>query len=271
MVDWRAANLRSWNERVAIHLRDRTGFYGVDAVRRGERTLGPLVAGELGPVSGLSIAHLQCHFGLDSLTLARAGARVVGLDFAPAAIAAARQLAQETALPARFIEGDVYDAPALLGKTFDRVFVTWGAICWLPRIDRWARVVAELLRPGGRLYLAEGHPNIMPLEQEDGRLVVRHAWRQAPDAPFADVASATYTGDAQPLAERTTYVWFHPLSSVIGALIDAGLQLDWLHEHEVLPWQAFPMMIAAEDGMFRLPPAHPLMALAFSLQASKPS
>jgi SAM-dependent methyltransferase len=270
MSDWFAANRRSWDERVAIHLRDTTGFYGVDALRRGERTLGPLVASELGPVAGLSVAHLQCHFGLDTLTLARAGAGVTGLDFSPAAIAAARKLAQDTGVAARFVEGDVYDAPALIGETFDRVFVTWGAICWLPRIDRWARVVAALLRPGGRLYLAEGHPNIMPLEQEDGRLVVRHAWRQAPDQPYADVASATYTGDEHPLAQRTTYVWFHPLSSVIGALLDSGLRLDWLHEHEVLPWRAFPMMVEAGDGMFRLPPEQPPMALAYSLQASKP-
>jgi 2-polyprenyl-3-methyl-5-hydroxy-6-metoxy-1,4-benzoquinol methylase len=148
MSDWYAANRRGWDERVAIHLRDRTGFYGVDGLKRGERTLGPIVDAELGPVAGLSVVHLQCHFGLDTLTMARNGARVVGLDFSPAAIAAARALAAETGLAARFVEGDVYDAPKLIDERFDRVFVTWGAICWLPRIDRWAAVVAAMLKPG---------------------------------------------------------------------------------------------------------------------------
>jgi 2-polyprenyl-3-methyl-5-hydroxy-6-metoxy-1,4-benzoquinol methylase len=137
------ANRRSWDERVAIHRRDSTGFYQVETALRGEDKLNPIEASEIGDVRGLRIAHLQCHFGLDTLCLARRGALVVGLDFSPAAIAEARTLAAQTGLPATFVEGNVYDARKLLQGQFDLVYVSWGAINWLPDILAWAGVVAR--------------------------------------------------------------------------------------------------------------------------------
>jgi SAM-dependent methyltransferase len=158
--DWREANRARWDELVAIHLAP--GGYDLHALRSGQGRLHPIEETELGDVRGLRLLHLQCHFGKDTLTLAQRGAEVVGLDFSSAAIAAARALADELGLAAqaRFVEADLYNAPAAIAEphAFDCVFVTWGAINWLPDIARWAQIVAQFLRPGGFLYLADQHP-----------------------------------------------------------------------------------------------------------------
>jgi SAM-dependent methyltransferase len=160
------------------------GFYAIDRVKAGDDALRGCVDAEIGEVTGRRLIHLQCHFGLDSIRLARRGAIVTGLDFSAAAIAAARALAVELAVRARFVEGNVYDAPALLNAQYEIAFVTWGSIIWLPDIRLWARIVAELLAPGGWLYLAEGHPSTLSLDEVDGRLVALQSWRTPPSAPF---------------------------------------------------------------------------------------
>ncbi len=173
--EWRESNRARWNELVGVHLAP--GGYDLASLRAGTSRLDSLVEGELGPVASLRLLHLQCHFGWDTLTLARQGAEVVGLDFSPAAIASARALADELGLAARsrFVEADLYDAPQAVGEaaSFDSVFVTWGAINWLPDIARWARIVAHFLKPGGFLYLAEQHPAVFVFDDAvrtpDGR------------------------------------------------------------------------------------------------------
>ena len=222
-------------------------------------------------MAGKRLVHLQCHFGLDTIRLARRGAIATGLDFSTAAITAARTLAAELGVPARFVEGNVYDAPALLDAQYDIAFVTWGSIIWLPDIRRWAQIVAELLVPDGWLYLAEGHPSTLSLDEVDGRLVALRSWRTPASAPFIYDDTSTYTGDPTPLGHTRSYEWCHPLSDIIGGLLDAGLRLDFLHEHERLPWRYFPMMVEAEDWGFRLPDGHPSLPLSFSLRASKSS
>ena len=220
-------------------------------------------------MAGKRIVHLQCHFGLDTIRLARRGAIVTGLDFSTAAIAAARALEAELGVRARFVEGNAYDSPALLNAQYDIAFVTWGSIIWLPDIRRWAQIVAELLAPGGWLYLAEGHPATLSLDEVDGRLVAIRAWRTPTNAPFAYDDATTYTGDPTPLAHTRSYEWCHPLSDIICGLLEADLRLDFLHEHERLPWRYFPMMEKAEDWGYRLPNGHPPLPLSFSLRASK--
>jgi SAM-dependent methyltransferase len=263
-----AANRLNWDDRAEIHLRNSTGFYGIEAVRAGDKLLDPIVDAELGDVAGLRVAHLQCHFGLDTIRLARRGAIATGLDFSPRAIAGARALASELGEAVRFVEGDVHEARSLLEGQFDLVYVTWGAICWLPDMARWARVVAALLAPGGALYLADSHPAMNALEQEGGRLILQRPWRVPIGSPFAYDDETTYTGAPDRLAHRQSYEWAHPFSAILGGLLAAGFRLDFLHEHESLPWPAFPMMEPAGEGMFRLPASVPAMPLAFSLRAT---
>ena len=264
-------NRRSWDERVAIHRRDVTGFYSVETVLAGGDKLNAIEAAEIGDVRGLRIAHLQCHFGLDSLCLARRGATVVGLDFSSAAVAEARSLAAATGLSATFVEGNVYDARSLVEGDFDLVYVTWGAINWLPDIRRWGAVVASLLRPGGRLYLAESHPSTLCLDEIDGviRAGSKYRWRTPPDEPIHEEAPTTYNGDPTELANPETREWIHPFSEILGGLIAAGMRLDRLNEFEALTWPLFPMMQEGPDGLYRLPEGAPALPLAFSLQMTK--
>lgn len=267
-IDPIAANRLNWDDRAKIHLRNSTGFYGIDAVRAGDKLLDPIVDAELGDITGPRVAHLQCHFGIDTIRLARRGAKVTGLDFSPRAIAGARALVAELGEAVRFVEGDVHDARALLEGEFDLVYVTWGTLCWLPDMARWAKVVASLLAPGGELYLADSHPAMNALEQEGERLVLHRPWRVPVASPFSYNDDTTYTGAPDKLTHTQTFEWAHSFGAIIGGLLAAGFRLDFLHEHESLPWQAFRMMEPAGEGMFRLPESVPAMPVAFSLRAT---
>jgi SAM-dependent methyltransferase len=264
------ANRRNWDDRVAIHRRDATGFYAVEKVLRGGDKLNAIEAAEIGDISGLRVIHLQCHFGLGTICLARRGAKVTGLDFSPAAIAEARELARKTGSDVRFVEGNVYAARQLLEGEFDMAYVTWGTINWLPDLKPWGTTIASLLKPGGFLYLAESHPAALCLEWVDDRLTPRYDWRTARDRPLVWDDAKTYNGDATPLANPRCYEWIHPLHDIFSALRGPGLAIDWLHEHDALTWPLFPNMVEGSDGLYRLPTDHPQLPLAFSLRAVKP-
>lgn len=273
--DWRAANRATWDERVGIHLA--ADAYDLGPLRAGTARLHPIEDAELGEVNGLRIAHLQCHFGRDSLTLAQQGADVTGLDFSPKAVETARGLADELGLAARarFVEADLYDAPDALAPhgPFDLVFVTWGAIGWLPDLAGWARVVATLLRPGGRLYLAEGHPFAMVFDTDQAGADAegRPQWYM-PYMEFGlwkDDAPQDYTGDFPSLEAGHEYWWDHQLGDILTALAGAGLRLDWLHEHDAVPWPMFSTLVPAPGAMYRWPGKR-WLPLAFSLQATLP-
>jgi SAM-dependent methyltransferase len=268
--NWHADNQATWDELAAIHVRDANGFYAVERFRRGEDILMAIESDEIGDVAGRHLLHLQCHIGLDTLCLARRGATVTGLDFSGAAIAAAQGLAAEAGLKALFIKADVYDAIAVLEGGFDIVYVSWGSLNWLPDIWRWADIVSGLLAPGGFLYLVEQHPFISIMRERDGRIEPFYAWRTLMEHPILTEMSSTYTGDGTRLTNGRMHEWEHPLSDIITALLASGLRLDFLHEHEVLPWRRLPMMVPSADRMYCLPDGQVPVPLAFSLKAWKP-
>lgn len=267
---WREANRANWDERVAIHLA--APSYDLAPLRQGRGRLYPIEEAELGPVVGLRVLHLQCHFGRDTLTLAQRGAMAVGLDFSTPAIATARRLAAELGLEdrARFVQADLYDAPRALAEpaAFDRVFVTWGAINWLPDIAGWTRVVAHFLKPGGELYLAENHPAALVFDDDaampDGRpgWFVPYFGGQA----FVGDSGLDYADPQARLRNRRTYEWMHPLGQIVSSLIAAGLAVEWLHEHDSVPWPMFRSLVEDGQGMYRWPD-RPWLPLAFSLRA----
>lgn len=263
-----AANLRTWNERVAIHTTDTSGIYPFDDFFAGDNTITPIDDAEVGDVAGLRLAHLQCHFGLDTIRLARRGARATGLDFSADAVAQARDFAEKTGADADFVQANVYDAIDVLGAgSFDMVYVSWGAIYWLPDLKPWAKVVAALLKPGGRFFLAEGHPHLVQLEQHaDGFLY--HAYSGGSAQRFDEPSS--YAGDGRELEHKTTYEWMHGIGDVLGSLLDAGLTLRKFKEHDSIPWPAVPCMIPTGDGMFRFPDGVSHPPCSFSLEAVKP-
>lgn len=266
MKKYTKVNLKNWEGRVPLHLKS----YPLEKFKAGWDPLFPIEAKEIGDIDGLDVLHLQCHIGMDSLGLVRRGANVTGLDFSPSAIEAARDLADETGLQATFIEGDIYETPKLIRNKFDLVYSTWGTITWLPDITKWGAIVAKMLKPGGRLYLADGHPSMLQMEEERGRLVHQYPWRTDPKAPLRFDEEITYTGDVMPKDSSVSYDWAHPLSSIIGGLIDNGMALDFLHEHETVSWQYASLMVPdpEEPRMYRLPKTLPQMPLSFSLGAT---
>lgn len=271
MTDYLKVNLANWNDRAAIHYKDEAGGYRVKEFLNGADNLHGIEDREIGDVGGKRIAHLQCHFGIDTLCLARRGASCIGLDFSPVAIAAAHDLQKQTRLNATFVEGNVYDARALIEGLFDMVYVTWGAIYWLPDIARWAKVVSSLLKPGGTLYLLEGHPSLLTHDETSPDFKLGYDWRTPQDKPLIMNEATTYTGDTTTVANTTTYEWIHPLSDIINAVVGSGMRLDCLNEHEELAWQFAPIMIPVEGKrrMWVLPEGFPKLPLAFSLKATK--
>ncbi|WP_371169017.1 class I SAM-dependent methyltransferase [Aliiroseovarius sp. 2305UL8-7] len=272
-ADWIEANKATWDERVGLHLD--ADAYDLRPLREGRAHLHPIEQSDIGDVAGLRIAHLQCHFGRDSLTLAQQGAQVVGLDFSPAAIKVARELAAELGLADRatFVEADVYSAPEALSAfdRFDMVFISWGALGWLPDLERWGRVIASLLRPGGRLYLAEAHPAAMVFDDADAKLPDGRPGYYSPyldRKTWKDDAPKDYTGDL-PALEASHEYWFdHTLSDILNAIISAGLTLDWFHEHDAVPWPMFSYLTATSDGMYGWPNER-WLPLAYSLSATR--
>ncbi|HEX3349922.1 MAG TPA: methyltransferase domain-containing protein [Acetobacteraceae bacterium] len=271
--EWRRVNRANWDERVAVHLGP--GGYTLSGLRAGRADFDPIVAAELPPLAGTRVLHLQCHFGADTLRLLLAGAaEVVGLDFSRTAIATARDLAAELRLSerARFIEADLYDAMRAIPAPhdFDIVFVTWGAIVWLPDIRAWAGIVAALLRPGGMFYFAEGHPTANVFDDgaraADGRPGFGIPYFQ--EEAFVDEDPTDYADPDARLANARTFQWLHPLGAIITALIDAGLTIEFLHEHDAVTWRMYACLVRGEDGLYRWPDK-PWLPLAFSLRATK--
>ena len=266
------ANRANWDERVAVHLGPRG--YDLSHLRAGNGRLDPIVQAELPPLAGKRIAHLQCHFGADTLTLAQRGATVVGLDFSSEAVTAARALATDLALSdrAQFVAANVYDAlqASPLPHDFDLVYVTWGALCWLPDITAWTRIVAALLRPGGQLYLAEGHPAAYVFDDETRTADGRPGWF-APyftRDPIANDNPRDYSDPEARLTNARSYNWIHPTGALITNLIQSGLHLDWLHEHDAVPWRMFSCLVQDHDHLYRWPDK-PWLPLAFSLLATR--
>ncbi|WP_030198079.1 bifunctional 2-polyprenyl-6-hydroxyphenol methylase/3-demethylubiquinol 3-O-methyltransferase UbiG [Streptomyces sp. NRRL S-87] len=261
---WLAANEALWDARVPLHAD--SDWYDLAGFRAGGLALDHIERAGVGDPAGRSLLHLQCHFGLGTLSWARLGADAVGVDFSAAAVERARALAAETGLPARFEQAEV--GALDLGRTFDVCFTSWGVLMWLPDLTAWARSVARHLRPGGVFFLAEGHPHLFVWDDEPGRdgyqprnPYFRHS------APVVDAEAGTYVDTSATLG-LPQYRWNHPLSEVVSALAGAGLRITDMAEHPVLPWQPLPWLTPAEQPGFWRIPGDPF-PLSFTVTATK--
>ncbi|KIH96730.1 methyltransferase type 12 [Streptomonospora alba] len=261
-------NRRHWDERVPIHVAG--SFYNLDGFRAGEEDLDRFQLDEMGDVSGLDLVHLQCHIGLDTLSWARRGARVTGLDFSAPAIEAATELAEQVGLDdrARFVAADVLDAAQTLGThRFDVVYTGTGALMWLPDITRWAATVAALLRPGGRLYLAEFHPLTGVLDDDHGATAAGDYFARG---ARTYTSPGTYAGWNAETVHNTTTEWHHTLGDVLSAVAGAGLRIEFVHEHATIPFQRYGALVA-DGGRFRYPDHAAALPLMYSLAATAPA
>ncbi len=249
---------------MAVH-RD-SAFYDLASFRAGRSSLRPRDVAEVGPVDGRSLLHLQCHFGQDTLSWARLGARATGADFSETAIELARSLADELHVDARFVCANLYDLPEALDERFDIVFTSYGVLGWLPDLAGWARVVAHFLEPGGIFYLAEIHPVGAVFDEEDGRLEPN--WPMFHEGPWEETATQTYADLSVELPAAVQYDFPFTVGDAVTALVEAGLTIESLHELPYGVWPRFPSMAQDAEGWWRLP-GDPLPLLV-SVRASKP-
>ena len=271
VTDYRDVNRAVWDERAPAHAAS-TGYQTASYVDDPAH-LSHVVRFDLpllGDIVGLRGVHLQCHIGTDTLSLARLGATMTGVDFSPASLAEARRLAERAGPPVNYVESDVYHAvEALGGATFDLVYTGVGALCWLPDIRRWAQTVAALLRPGGRLFLREGHPVLWALDYDrsDGLVALEYPYFEQPD-PQVWEEEGTYVPTDTVFTHNTTHEWNHGIGEIVTAVLDAGMTVTGLVEHQSVPWDAIPgRMSQLGDGEWQLTDRPERLPHTYTLQA----
>ncbi len=258
-------NRKNWDERTPVHAASR--FYDLKGFKAGRITLNDIERREVGPVSGKSLLHLQCHFGMDTMSWARMGANATGVDFSEAAIELARSLNDELGLAVRFICANVYNLPETLREQFDVVFTSYGALCWLPDLDDWARVIDNHLKPGGVFYIVDYHPFMGTLEpSESGCLQPAKPYFH--NRLFFDDDEPSYAG-AEPI-RSPCYEWQHSLGEIVTALTASGLHVEFLHEFPFCNYKAMPNMQRGQDGLWRFGKRNDSIPQMFSIRAAKP-
>ena len=283
-ADAYAANRANWDDRARVHAASRA--YDLDGLVSDPSRISPVIAEDLEllrphrptaadpdlPLAGLDVCHLQCHIGTDTLSLARLGGHLTGVDLSPQSLAIARDVAARAGVDIRYVEAEVTAAAPVVGATFDHVHTSIGTICWVQDLSAWARTVADLLRPGGTFFFRDQHPILASLDDTVSNAVVPgyRYFAMPPGQAWTYADGITYTdGDTAQIRARRNYEWPHPLAEILQALLGAGLELVALGEHDRLPWQALPMMVA-EDGAYVLPsPWRERVPLALSLVARK--
>jgi SAM-dependent methyltransferase len=270
MEDYMKINRERWNELVDIHAK--SDFYNLEGFKVGIRPLHELEIEELAAdVPGKSLLHLQCHFGMDTLTWARLGAKVTGVDFSDQAIAQAQALSKELSIDATFVCSNVYDLPQVLSGQFDIVFTSYGVLSWLPDLQRWGQVIAHFLKPGGLFYIAEGHPFIYIFNDESPSRDFKINYPYFLTEPIKSEVQGSYADPTAQLVHTTQYWWNHSLSEIINALISAGLKINFLHEFPFCAWACLPDMEEGPDCMFRFKDERlrNILPLTFSIKATK--
>lgn len=256
------ANKELWNQRTTVH-KD-SSFYDLPGFLNGETSLTSIELKELGDVKGKSILHLQCHFGMDSLSLARMGAKVTGVDLSDTAIAEARNLNDQLGLDAKFICSNVYDIEQHIDQRFDIVYTTYGVLGWLPDLEKWATLVSKYLKPGGFIYLAEFHPVIWMFDDNFTHIKYYYDNRELIEID----STGTYTDTSAAISGKE-YSWNHSLSEVINVLINAGLELKFLNEHSYSPFPCFNKVVKGVDGNYRIEGMEDKLPMVYSLKAVK--
>lgn len=262
MKDYSSINKKWWNKVTPVHAKSK--LYNLQNFKKGKTSLQSIEIEELGDISNKKLLHLLCHFGMDTLSFARMGAKVTGVDLSDSAIKLAKKLSREIKVPARFICSNVYDLPNILNEKFDIVFASYGVLCWLKSINKWAKVINNFLNDGGTFYIVELHPftNILSY---DFKLYYKYFEK----GPYIDDSSGTYT-DWNENVSGVTYEWSYTISDVINALISEGLKIQYVHEFPHTMYDQFPGFMQQNDkGQYILKNKKIQIPLLFSIKATK--
>ena len=255
-------NKESWNKRSEIHFD--SDFYDNKTFLEGNTSLTEIELGELGDVKGKSLLHLQCHFGQDTLSFARMGAEVIGIDLSDKGIEYANLLKEKSGLDAEFLVSNVYDLKDNLKGEFDIVFTSFGVLGWLPDLDKWAEIVSHFLKSGGTFYIAEFHPIVWTFDSKFEFLEYPYLKSEM----IVDYSTSTY-GDSSVEVSLRDYNWNHGLSEVVNALIKCGLKIESLNEHNFSPYPIFENGVEVSNGRFMVKGIENKIPLVYSIKAVK--
>ena len=259
-------NLKRWNELVDINVKSK--MYDLEAFLSGKTSLLPIELEEVGDVVEKFLLHLQCHFGMDTLSWARLGAKVTGIDFSDKAISFARELSNKLKIPARFIQSNVYNVPQILNEEFDIVFTSYGTICWLPDLVEWAQIISKCLKSGGLFYIIDGHPFGFIIDEKQKPFKVGFNYFSEGKPVFFHEGSA-YADTSADLKNQASYQWDHPMSDIINALIKADLEIEFLHEFPYTFFNIHPNMKERDDGYWEFTNYEFNVPMMFSIKAHK--
>ncbi len=255
------ANKTAWNKKVSYHFK--SDFYNVVGFRKGKSSLQFIELEELGDVKGKTMLHLQCHFGLDSLSWAKQGAEVTAVDFSDEAIRIAKDLSIETGINADFICANIYDLKELIAKKFDIVFTSYGVIGWLPDLKKWGEIISHFLKPSGIFYMVEFHPVAWMFDDNFEKL--QYSYFKS-EEPIKEIAAGTYA-DRDADISQIEYSWNHSLSEVINSLTSAGLRIESLNEFPFSVYNCFANTVKGIDGWWRIKGLEDIIPLMYSLKA----
>lgn len=257
-------NRKGWNQRTAIHVGSK--FYDVDSFKAGQCTLPEIDLQDVGDVAGKSMLHLQCHFGLDTMSWARRGADVTGIDLSDEAIGYAQKLSKELNIPAHFINADVFSLPDHLEGQFDLVYTSWGVVGWLPELKTWGKVINHFLKPGGSFHLVEFHPMVY-LFDNTGATIVDDYFNVR---TYEDEVQGSYTdGDDRTVIKDVS--WAHSMADIINALLEQGLQLEFIREYPYQPYNCRENMVEQAPNEWVFEALGTKIPYSLSIKATKPA
>lgn len=256
------ANKQLWNKRVSIHVSSK--FYDLPYFKSGKTSLNDIELKALGDVKGKTLLHLQCHFGMDTISWEKEGAIVTGVDFSEEAIIAAKNLAEEVNTKAEFICSDIYNLPEKLEQKFDIVFTSYGVIGWLPDLDKWAAVINNFLKPGGIFFIAEFHPILWMMD--DNFTQIKYSYFN--DGVIETISQGSY-GDRNAEISSKEYGWNHSFEDIFKSLLEHNLQIAEFKEYSYSPYDCFNNTVKGDDGMFRIKGLENKLPMMYSVKAIK--
>jgi 2-polyprenyl-3-methyl-5-hydroxy-6-metoxy-1,4-benzoquinol methylase len=262
--DYIKTNLKLWNDKTKVHIN--SDFYDVEGFKHGKSSLNPIELELLGNVQELDILHLQCHFGLDSMSLSRQGANVTAVDLSDEAIKEAVRLRDELGLNTKFIQSDVYALKDKLYNKFDRVFTSYGVLGWLPDMHKWAEIVNHFLRPDGKLILVEFHPVVWMFNPNFSRIQYPYSGKES----IVETIEGTYADNDAPISNKSVS-WNHGLAKVIKALLDKGLEIIHFDEYNHSPYDCFQNTSMTTEGQYQIKGLENKIPMLYSLKAQKKS